>query len=358
MTKKVVARILLLLVSLALPAFAQFQNGGQSTSLLLPLQSQKAVVTQTIGITDVTIRYHRPMTKGRKIFGDVVPYGKVWRAGANENTTIEFTDPVSIEGQPLAAGTYGLHMIPNEDHWTVIFSKVNSAWGSFTYDEKEDALRVDVKPQTGDENDALTYDFDQLQPDSAVATLRWANVAVPFRISVDVNKITVASINRQLRGLIRYTWDAWDDAATYMLENNLDWQEALKDEGQSIQVEDRFDNELTKSRILTALHRDEDATTAKKRALSLASPVQLYVYGRVLQNQKQPQEAFAIYRMNFERNPQHWLAHNGMARVYSSEGKFDDAVKEEQVALQSAPDANKAALEGQIKKLQLKQDIN
>src|SRR5581483_2947773 len=140
-------RAVLVMVLATLPAAAQFQNGGQSIHLVLPLQSQRAVVTQRVGITDITITYHRPLAKGRQIFGTVVPYGKVWRAGANENTTIEFTDPVSIEGKPLAAGTYGLHMIPGEDHWTVIFSKVSTAWGSFTYDEKEDALRVDVKPQ-------------------------------------------------------------------------------------------------------------------------------------------------------------------------------------------------------------------
>ena len=355
---KPTARILLLIAMMAVPAFAQFQNGGQSTGLVLPLQSQKAVVTQRIGVTDITITYHRPLAKGRKIFGDVVPYGKVWRAGANENTTIEFTDPVTIEGKSLDAGVYGLHMIPNEDHWTVIFSKVSTAWGSFTYDEKEDALRVDVKPQPSEERNALTYDFDQLQPDSAVATLRWEKVAVPFQISVDVNKVTVESLHRQLRGLVRYTWDGWDDAATFMLENNLDLAEALKDSDQSLQVEERFDNLITRSRILEAMHRDDDAKAAQQKALAMATPLQLHLYARSLQNLKKPQEAFAIFRMNAEKHPDQWYVHNGMARVYSSEGKFDDAVKEDQVALSTAPDANKPFIEGQIKKLQAKQDIN
>ena len=139
------------------------------------------MVTQRIGITDITINYHRPLIKGRKVWGGLVPYGQPWRAGANENTTISFSDPVTIEGQPLAAGTYGLHMIPTETDWTIAFSKTNTAWGSFTYDKAEDALRVTVKPAASDFHEALTYDFDDLGPDSTVVTLRWEKLAVPFR---------------------------------------------------------------------------------------------------------------------------------------------------------------------------------
>ena len=160
----------------------------------LPRQSQHAVVTQRIGITDITVNYHRPLVNGRQIWGKLVPYGQVWRAGANENTTITFTDPVTIEGQPLDKGTYGLHMIPGENQWTVIFSKMSNAWGSFSYKQDEDALRVTVKPQTAEFHDALTYDFDDVKPDSTVVTLRWDKVAVPFKVAVKVNDIVKASI--------------------------------------------------------------------------------------------------------------------------------------------------------------------
>src|ERR1700675_3029958 len=119
---------------------------AQSFVLDLPLASQRAEVSQRIGVTDITIRYHRPLANDRKVWGGLVPYGQVWRAGANINTTITFSDPVTIEGKPLAAGTYGLHMIPNENEWTVIFSKNSTSWGSFTYKDSEDALRVNVKP--------------------------------------------------------------------------------------------------------------------------------------------------------------------------------------------------------------------
>src|SRR5271154_2412341 len=131
---------------------------AQSFVLDLPLQSQGAKVSQTIGITNITVNYHRPLVNDRKVWGGLVPYGQVWRAGANLNTTITFSDPVTIEGKPLAAGTYGLHMIPNENEWTIIFSKNSTSWGSFTYDQAEDALRVTVKPQPTDFHDALTYD--------------------------------------------------------------------------------------------------------------------------------------------------------------------------------------------------------
>ena len=128
---------------------------AQSFVLDLPRPSQHAVITQRIGITDITINYHRPVVNKRKVWGGLVPYGQVWRAGANENTTIKFTDPVTIEGKPLPKGTYGLHMIPGENEWTVIFSKNSTSWGSFTYDQAEDALRVTVKPQAADFHEAL-----------------------------------------------------------------------------------------------------------------------------------------------------------------------------------------------------------
>ncbi len=108
---------------------------AQSSILDLPRDSQHAKVIQRIGLTDITINYHRPLVKGRKVWGGLVPYGQPWRAGANENTTIEFSDAVSVEGKPLAKGVYGLHMIPGENEWTVAFSKMSTAWGSFSYNE-------------------------------------------------------------------------------------------------------------------------------------------------------------------------------------------------------------------------------
>ena len=332
---------------------------AQTLMLDLPRQSQHAVLTQRIGITDITINYHRPLANSRRIWGKVVPYGEVWRAGANENTTMTFSDPVTIEGQPLDKGTYGLHMIPGENQWTVIFSKTSSAWGSFTYKQDEDALRVTVKPQTAEFHDALTYDFDDLKPDSAVVMLRWEKVAVPFKVVVNVNDIVEASVNRQIRGLNQYYWEGWDDAATYFLTSKTNLEEALKDEDQSIKLEERFDNVMNKSRILDAMGRKDDATAARNQALEKASAQQLYFYGRQLQGEKKQEEAFALYRSNAKKFPDYWTSHVGMARGYSGQGDFDKAVKEMQAALTGVPDdANKSNLQNYVKRLQSKDDIN
>ena len=331
---------------------------AQSAVLNIPRQSQHSVLTQRIGITDITINYHRPLVNGRKIWGDLVPYGQVWRAGANENTTIAFSDPVTIEGQPLDKGVYGLHMIPGENEWTVIFSRNSTSWGSFTYKQEEDALRVTVKPQPADMHNALTYDFDKLTPTSAVVELEWEKVAVPFKVDVDVNKIVEANLHQQLRGLPQYTWEGWDDAANYLLAQKTDLDEALKYEDQSIQVEKRFDNLLTKSNILDAMGKKDEADTTRKQALAMANPLQLHIYARQLQGQRHQDEAFAIFRENARKHPDEWFVHTGMARVYCGQGNFNDAVKEMKLALAAAPDGQKTYVEGLVKRLQAKQDIN
>ncbi|HTU40915.1 MAG TPA: DUF2911 domain-containing protein [Candidatus Aquilonibacter sp.] len=331
---------------------------GETLMLNLPRQSQHALIMQRIGITDITINYHRPLANGRQIWGKVVPYGQVWRAGANENTTITFTDPVTIEGQALDRGTYGLHMIPGENQWTVIFSKVSTAWGSFSYKQDEDALRVTVKPQTAEFHNALTYDFDDVKPNSTVVTLSWDKVAVPFKVGVNVNDIVTASIRKQIRGLNQYYWEGWDDAAAYLLANKIDLDEALKDEELSIQAEERYDNLLNKSKILDAMGRREEAEAARKEALDKAGALQLYFYARQLQTDKKQEEAFAVFRANAKRFPDYWTSHVGLARVYSGQGDFDNAVKEMQLALTTAPDSNKANLQSYVKRLQSKEDIN
>lgn len=346
------------LACLLVVAFVSGLSVAQSALLDLPRQSQHAVVEQRIGITDITINYHRPLANGRRIWGGVVPYGQVWRAGANENTTISFSDPVTIEGKPLDKGTYGLHMIPGETEWTVIFSKMSNAWGSFTYDEKEDALRVTVKPQATEAHDALTYDFDQLKTDSAVATMRWDKIAVPFTVAVNVNQIVQESLHKQLRGLSQYTWEGWDDAATYLVDNKVGLDDALKYEDESIKNEERFDNLLTKSRILDAMGRKDEAKSTLDKGLTMANSQQLYAYGRQLQRAKKQDEAFAIYRTGYKRYPNDWLSHAGMARIYSGQGDFDNAQKELKLSLAGAPDQQKQLIENMLKRLESKQDIN
>ena len=172
---------------------------AQSAVLKLPDISQHARVTQRIGLTDITIDYSRPAVRGRKIVGGVLAYGDVWRAGANFNTTIELGDAATIEGQPLAKGVYGLHMIPGQSSWTVIFSRNSTSWGSFTYDQAEDAVRVTVKPRAIDPQEVLSYDFSELTPRSAVVRMRWERVEVPFRIELDTRELVAQNLRNQLR---------------------------------------------------------------------------------------------------------------------------------------------------------------
>jgi len=331
---------------------------AQSAITDLPRDSQHSVLTQRIGITDITINYHRPLVKGRTIWGKVVPYGEVWRSGANENTTITFTDPVTVEGQPLAKGTYGLHTLPGENQWTVIFSKTHTAWGSFTYNQADDALRVTVKPQPSEFHEALTYDFDEVKRDSAVATLRWEKLAVPFKIGVDVNEIVKANLHQQLVGLRQYTWEAWDDAANYLLANKFDLDEALQYEETSIRTEPRFDNYLTKSQILEAMGRKDEAATAKNQALARATAAQLYSYGRQVQQEGKQDQAFDFFRQAAKKDPNAWLVHDGTARIYSAKGDFDNALKEMKLAREGAPDNQKIFFDAALKKLAERQDIN
>ena len=331
---------------------------AQSFVLDLPAASQRAEVSQRIGLTEITIHYHRPLAKDRKIWNGLVPYGKVWRAGANENTTITFSDPVLIAGKPLDKGTYGLHMVPNAEEWTIIFSKNSTSWGSFTYDPAEDALRVTAKPRAADLHNALTYEFDELQPNSAVVQLEWEKIAVPFTVSVDVHDLVQASLKRQLRELSQYTWISWDDAANYLLTEKIALNDALKYTDTSIENEDRYENEITKSKVLTALNRKEEAATAQRKALDLASPLQMHMFARQLQGEKRSDEAFAIYRENATKHPDQWFVHTGLARMYSAQGKFDDAVKEMKAALATGPDGQKSYLDGLVSQLEARQDIN
>jgi tetratricopeptide (TPR) repeat protein len=323
-----------------------------------PRPSQHAQVSQRIGITDITVNYSRPLVNNRKIWGTLVPYGEVWRAGANENTTISFSDPVTIEGKPLAKGVYGLHMIPNADEWTVIFSKNSSAWGSFTYNQAEDALRVNIKPQTTDFHEALLYDFDAVKPESGVLSLKWEKVSVPINIGVDVNQIVAHNLPDQLRGGVRYTWEAWDEAANYLLDHNLSLEDALADSNHSIQVEERFDNLVTKEQILDKLGRKDEAKAVEAKALGMGNPLQIHTYGRQLQIHGQQDRAFQIFRVNMQKNPDNWLTHSEAARISCASGDYDKAVKEMQLSADNAPPDTKSYMQMLVRRLQAKEDIN
>jgi len=346
---------ILCLAVLAVGGTAFAQN-----DLNLPDVSQAAEVKQRIALTDITIKYHRPLVNGRKIWGGLVPYGKVWRVGANENTTIEFSDPVSVEGKPLAKGVYGLHMIPNQDSWTVIFSKTNTAWGSYSYDQKEDALRVDVKPRPlAEMKEALEFEFEDLKPTSTAATIKWEKLGVPFTVSVNDADQTLQNIRAQLKGRGQFTWQALDEAAQFCLTRKINLDEALRWADASIQNEERFDNLSTKADILKALNRPDEAKTAWDHALEKATAPQLYTYGRQLQNQKKGAEALEIFKEVAKRFPKGVYGSLAQARIKSAAGDFAGAASDAKQAQAEAPtDAQKQSIQALITRLDAKQDIN
>ena len=346
--------------ALCLAVFGLGGTVSAQSDLNLPDVSQAAEVEQRIGLTDITVKYHRPLVNGRKIWGGLVPYGKVWRAGANENTTIEFSDPVSVERQPLANGVYGLHMIPNPDSWTVIFSKTNTAWGSYSYKQDEDALRVNVKSRPlAEMKEALEFEFEDLKPESTAVTLKWEKLGVPFTVSIKDADQTLQNIRAQLKGRGQFTWQALDEGAQFCLTRKINLDEALRWADASIQNEERFDNLSTKADILKALNRPDDAKPVWDHALEMATAVQLYSYGRGLQFKKQGSEAMEIFQSVAKRFPQTVNGHLAQARIKSAASDFAGAAAEATEAQNAAPtDAQKQSIKALIDRLQSKQDIN
>jgi hypothetical protein len=331
---------------------------AQSAILTLPDVSQHARVSQRIGLTDLTIDYHRPLAAGRKVFGGLQPYGEVWRAGANYNTTFDVTDSARVEGKPLAKGVYGVHMIPGATSWVVIFSSNSTSWGSFTYDSTEDALRVRVTPRTIPHQEALTYSFDEPTPSSVVLTMRWDDVAVPIRVDIDVPHVVAGKLRQQLRGRAQTEWQAWEEVANYFLANGLDAHEALDDAERSVAIEDRFENEITKARALRALGRSAAADNVQSKAIAMGSQGQVYGFARNLQRLGQQQAALDIFARDMAKFPGTSTSHLEAARLAVAKGDYAVAIGEARQALALASPVMKAPLEGVLAELQQHVDIN
>jgi hypothetical protein len=263
---------------------------AQTAGARLPRPSQKASLTQTVGVTDITITYSRPAVKGRKIWGDapasvnagtntlddankrlkdapIVPYGHVWRTGANEATTFAVTDDVLINGQKLPAGTYSLHTIPGKDEWTIIFNKDAGQWGSFSYDEKKDALRVKAKPQTVSENQEwLLYSIPVVTPDSAQVNISWEKIVVPFTVEVpDVEALTLRKIDSAMMANPT-DWKIPLSVANHFAEDDK-WDEAVKWADKSIKIKETFQNLSAKSQFLYQAGRKDEALAVADKAI-------------------------------------------------------------------------------------------
>lgn len=283
------------LVSLAALCVLCF-SGAAFAQIQTPRASQKASVMQRIGVTDVTITYSRPGVKGRQIWGDplpeqkaqgeatlddqnerpkgaaIVPWGHVWRAGANEATQFVITDDVLINGQKLPAGSYSLHTVPNKDEWTIVFNGTANQWGSFNYDSAKDTLRVKVKPewlQTSQE--WLSYSFDPVTDDSAQVNIRWEKVSVPFTIKVpDVAALTLVKLKATVAAAKPDDWRTPMQAGSYLINGTSDTSDdaqGLAWLDQSIKVKETFDNLRIKANALYKFGKKDEAFALAEQAI-------------------------------------------------------------------------------------------
>jgi hypothetical protein len=382
MIRNVASRLaaLVALLPLAVPAFAQ--------SITLPPSgdNQRSSVSQWIGLVEVNVTYSSPdvtapdgtTDRRGKIWGDLVPWGWgtesfgtcgskcPWRAGSNENTVFRVSHDVEVEGQPLPAGAYGLHTLPGENEWTIIFSKNSTSWGSFFYDEKEDALRVTVKPAKSEYHHWLTYEFTDRQPDKATVALKWEELQVPFTVSVpNSDQIYVENLRRELRTSPGFNWQSWADAASWAIQNevNLPEAETWAQNAVSLQFigQENFRTLSVLARAQAANGKEAQAKATLDKALNhpTAGPIDLHMAARQLQTEGKSAEAVRIFHLNAKRHPGVWPVDVGLARAYAAEGKTKEALKHAKMALAKAPDpGNRQNLEQIIQRLEKGEAIN
>ena len=338
--------------------------------------NKKARVAEQIGIVQIEVSYNRPGVKGRegKIWntpvahygfvdlGHGTSYGAPWRAGANENTTVSFSHPVKIEGKDLPAGKYGFSISLGETESTLIFSKVNNSWGSFYYDQSEDALRVTVKNQSLDNSvEWLKYEFINQGDSTATIAMSWEKRMIPFNISVERKKLQIEAFKSDFRTTRNY--DDFTEAAYWCIRNNYALEQALAwvDRGIYFRVmgEKNFRSLFAKANVLTQMNRREEAKKVMLEALPMGSATDVHAYGRELLAQHDSQEALKVFKANYEKYPDSYFTHVGMGRAYSGLGEFKKAIPYMKSGLAKAPDATaKANIEAMIKKLEAGQDIN
>ena len=339
--------------------------------------NKKTSVTERIGLTDVTIRYDRPAVKGRegKIWGELVHAGFIdqgfgsskaapWRAGANENTIFEFSTPVKIEGQNLAPGKYGFFIAYDPNKCTLIFSKNSTSWGSYFYSEKEDALRVKVKPSVLDRSvEWLKYEFVNETENSATVALQWEKLMIPVKIEVDYINTQLESFRKELRTEKGFIWESWNQAAAWCLQRNVNLDEALlwadSATSRNFGGDRSFLAGSTKAQILEKLNRSAEADSIMKKTIVFASMNEIHQYGRQLLQQKKNKEALEIFKTNFQKNPNQFTTLMGLVRGYSANGDYKNALKYANQALAAAPDTNnKNNVTTMIGKLKAGQDVN
>lgn len=364
--------LLLLCFASSAPLFSQIP-----LTVLPSGGNKKASVSERIGLTDVSISYDRPGVKGRegKIWGQLVHTGFIdqgfgpskaapWRAGANENTVFSFSTEVKIEGQTLPAGNYGFFIAYGPDECILIFSKNSTSWGSYYYNPGEDALRVKIKPLPLQQSvEWLKYEFSNETENSAVVSLQWENLSIPFKIETDYIKEQLASFRRELRTEKGFIWQSWDQAAAWCVQRNVNLEEALLWTDSSTNGgfggERSFTAWSTRAQVLNKLGRNAEAAEVMKKALPYGSMVEIHQYGRQLLNLKFYKDAFDVFKMNHDKNPGQFTTVMGMTRGYSALGDYKNALKFANMALPLAPDTNnRNNVMTMIDKLKAGKDVN
>jgi hypothetical protein len=332
--------------------------------------NKKASVMELVGLTNITVNYDRPAVKGRegKIWGQLVHNGfkdlgygiskaAPWRAGANENTTIEFSTDVKIDGKSLAAGKYGLFMAMGVGEATVIFSRKNTAWGSYFYKQEDDALRVMVKTMPLTEGvERLKFEFSDEVVNAATISLMWEKLKIPFRVETDLVKNQIDVFRKEIAGAKGEDWKAALQAANYCVEYDSNLTEALEWANYAVSGpyvgEKNFKTLSCLASVQQKLGKKVDADATMKMALPMGNLSQVHLYARELLDNKRSKEAFDIFKMNNDKFPEEFTTLMGMTRAYSAIGDYKKALEFAQKALPKAPDAElKTSAEDMIEKL-------
>lgn len=333
-------------------------------------------VTQKIGISKVTINYSRPAVREREVWGTQLAHfgyknlgfgtatAAPWRAGANENTTITFSNDAMIEGKAIPAGTYGLFMGLYEDGKVdVILSNNTESWGSYFYSETEDQLRVSVTSVENIHTERLSYNFVDIDKTTATVVLDWEKKRIPFKVSFDVDKIVLANAENELRNFTGFFWQGPASAAQYCLTNNVELEKGLAWAEQSIANQQNFNNLSLKAQLLTKLGKADEAAAVMDIAIKepTAQALQLHAYGRQLIAAGDKDKALEIFLYNHKTNSGAWPTNYGLARGYSAQGDYKKAIKYLKIALTKVPandTQNPPLIEANIKKLEKGEDIN
>ncbi len=331
----------------ALPSDAQ--------SLDLPRVSPRASISQWVGLSKISIDYHRPAVKGREIWGGLVPYNNgvpmPWRAGANDNTTISFSHDATINGKKLAAGSYGLHMIPSAKDWTIIFSKNHTSWGSFNYKAEEDALRITVRPEAAEHEEWLRYGFEKLTGTQAFVYLHWEKLKVGFEVGFESNSVVLANLRNQMRHLAGWNTQSLLQAAAWCLQQDINHDEALVWADRSIKFEKKFSNLSVKAQLLAKKGQSDDAENLMKQAVEIANEGELNFYGYQLLGRDELEKAIEIFSLNVERHPESWNVYDSLAEAYQKKGETKKAISYYTTALEKAPDNQSPRIKAALKQL-------